>query len=97
MNDPDYRIKPKVTAKERELLEHATGWRAREPLYRNYFAANPDSEDFRAWEALAARELATCRPSSEGSPILPLVYFHVTPLGISALDECRKGKRGRGS
>lgn len=86
--------KPKTTEKERELMEHATGWRSRDPLYRNYFAANPDSEDWHAWKALTDRGLASLFvPSNEEASILPLHYFHVTPLGISALDKRSKGKR----
>lgn len=85
----------KLTERERDLLEHATGWRSKEPLYRNYFAATPDSDDWHAWEALRTRGLAIAYvPSSEVASIFPLTYFHVTPLGISTLSARRKGRRG---
>lgn len=87
-------MKPKLSASERDLLEHATGWCSKEPLYRNYFAASPGSTDYEAWEKLSARGLASLFiPSNEEATIFPLHYFHVTPLGISALDGRSKGKR----
>lgn len=77
-------------------MEHATGWRSRDPLYRNYFAATPDSEDWRTWAALTARGLANCfTPSNEEARMFPLTYFHVTPLGIKALGKRRRSGRGK--
>ncbi len=87
-------MKPKLSTKERDLLEHATGWRSSDPLYRNYFAASQGSDDYKAWESLVTRGLASLFvPSNEEATIFPMHYFHVTPLGISALDGRSKGKR----
>lgn len=85
--------KPKVTEKERDLLEHATGWRTREPLYRNFFAATPGSDDYLAWCLLMTRGLASTFDPANSEAIFPsLVHFRATPKGLRALDGRRKGR-----
>lgn len=81
--------RPKISEVERDLMEHATGWRSREPLYRNYFAAAVGTADWLAWCSLQARGLAETMVPANQEALGSYVFFGVTPLGLIAL--------GRGS
>lgn len=78
--------------RDRDIIEHATGWRSRWPLYRNHFCAGPYHADWETIQALIARGLmrVTRQPSelSGGDSV-----FGVTALGIAALDRDRMGSR----
>lgn len=84
-----------LAERDRDLLEHATGWRSRWPLYRNHFCAGPYHADWSTIQTLIDRGLmrVTRRPSelSGGDTV-----FGVTALGIATLDRDRMGSRQTG-
>jgi hypothetical protein len=73
-----------LTTQERYLMEHATGWRTRIPLYRNHFVTSEGTTDWVTIQALCTRSLMRlrCGPSelSGGGSV-----FIVTDSGIAAL------------
>lgn len=80
----------KVGANMLALLRHAVG----ENGFRNYFASNPEGDDFDAWELMVGLGLA------QRGRVIPggLVYFHVSKPGIAMLKKLspRKYKRELG-
>lgn len=72
-------IPPAIPASSLELLRHALGMskHTSQRGWRNYFAAEPATPDYQAWEALEAANLARRGGQIPGG----LVYFHATPAG----------------
>lgn len=67
-----------LTDAQLDLMAHALG--AERGYYRNYFAAEPNTDDHRAWEELARNGFAAChgdRPQIFGS----LISYSVTEKG----------------
>lgn len=85
-----------VAEAERDVMEHATGWRSKWPLYRNHFCAGEGHDSWTTLQALIGRGLVRVsrRPSelSGGDTV-----FSVTASGIAALDPMRMGSRARGA
>lgn len=46
-----------MTEKQRHILEHAVGFRSREPFYRNYYVAGPDADSWADLQALCSEGL----------------------------------------
>jgi hypothetical protein len=46
-----------LSREERDVMEHATGWRSKQPLYRNHYVAGPGHHSMPQIEALVARGL----------------------------------------
>jgi len=82
-----------VTARERELMSHATGWESRWPLYRNHFCTGPGSDDWTTIQGLIERGLMreTRKPSalSGGDSV-----FGVTAIGIATLKGSGRAQSG---
>ena len=71
---------------ELHVMEHATGWRSKRPLYRNHFCAGPDHEDWPVLQELCVRGLM--RVSMSAEPALGgQSVFTVTEQGIAKLKE----------
>lgn len=85
-----------LTASERHILEHSTGWLSRWPLYRNHFCAGPSHDGWSAIQGLIARELM--RVSREPSPLSGGdTVFCVTAIGIAALKQKSRAAAGEAS
>lgn len=85
-----------LTASERHILEHSTGWLSRWPLFRNHFCAGPSHDDWSAIQGLIARELM--RVSREPSPLSGGdTVFCVTAIGIAALKQKSRAAAGEAS
>jgi hypothetical protein len=74
-----------ITAKERDLMEHALGrdYPHKERDYRNYYNTGLDTyedDDVRAWNRLVRLGFA------EGWTAGGLLYYRVTDAGRAALD-----------
>ncbi len=73
-----------LTTKERHILEHTTGWRSKQPLYRNHFVAGEGHDDWPTLQELCKRGLMrVSREASEisgGDPV-----FAATEAGIESL------------
>jgi hypothetical protein len=74
-----------LTAKERDLMEHALGrdYQHKSKDYRNWYAAGRGGPDFDAWMSLVDRGLATKRTDVAWTPC---AYFGVTDAGKAELD-----------
>jgi hypothetical protein len=74
-----------LTAKERDLMEHALGrdYPHKAKDYRNWYAAGRGGPDFDAWMSLVDRGLATKRTDVAWTPC---AYFGVTDAGKAELD-----------
>jgi hypothetical protein len=73
-----------MTAAERHVLEHSTGWLTRQPLYRNHFCASEGHHDWETIQSLCARGLM--RVGRKPSPISGGdTVFVVTDAGVEAL------------
>ncbi len=73
-----------LTPRELDLMDHALGAGRGG---RNYFVADQEGDDARAWSGLEARGLAT----SEPYPLAPsAVLYRVTPAGQTALRAYRR-------
>lgn len=73
-----------VSDREIHIMQHATGWLSRWPLYRNHFCAGPGHDDFGTIQGLIVRGLM--RVSREPSPLSGGdTVFCVTAIGIAAL------------
>ncbi len=46
-----------LTTKERHSLEHTTGWRSKQPLFRNHFVAGEGHDDWPTLQELCKRGL----------------------------------------
>jgi hypothetical protein len=80
-----------LTARERDVLEHSTGWQSRWPLHRNHYCAGPSHDDWATIQGLIGRELM--RVSREPSDLSGGdTVFCVTAIGIAALK--RKAQSG---
>lgn len=71
---------PAFTPRERHILEHATGWLSRDPLYRNRFIAWEGNEDWSVLKSLCERGAMREVSLSGGSSV-----FCLTMEGIRAL------------
>jgi hypothetical protein len=73
-----------MTNKERHVLEHTTGWRSANPLFRNHFVAGEGHDDWETLQELCRRGLmrVSREPSeiSGGDPV-----FAATESGIAEL------------
>lgn len=74
-----------LTDREREIMEHATGWRSKNRLYRNRFVTGPDTDDWGPIMGLCARGFMASR-----APVLLLAEagmssFYVTERGLKEL------------
>jgi hypothetical protein len=81
-----------LTADERELLAHATGWDSRSPLHRNHFCADKAHASRATLESLVARGLMVQHAPtalSGGDDI-----FTATAIGIAALRGTRRPPTG---
>jgi len=73
-----------LSTAERELMEHATAWRHRQRLYRNYFATSHGTDDWPIIQALCERGLM--RVVRAPTALLGgMTVFAVTETGIAAL------------
>lgn len=74
---------------ERDVMEHATAWKHRDRLYRNYFAADSTHDDWITIKQLCERGLMGVRrrPTARFGY---LTIFTVTEAGIAALKTKRK-------
>ena len=73
-----------LTDEERHIMEHATGWESRQPLYRNYFVTGEGTPDYPVVKKLCERGLMRqTRGPSEISGGMPI--FAVTDAGIEEL------------
>lgn len=73
-----------VSDREREILEHATGWLSRWPLFRNHFCASEGDENWSTIQGLIARGLM--RKSREPSELSGGdSVFSVTAVGVASL------------
>lgn len=74
----------KLTDREIDIMRHSLGrdypWKKPKD-FRNYFAAEPESEDYRLIEQLVGLGLMQRGHTAPGG----LVYFHVSTAGIAAL------------
>lgn len=75
-----------LTAAERHIIEHSTGWHSRWPLYRNHFCAGPSHD---AWSTIAGLiERGLMRVSRKPSQLSGGdTVFCVTAIGIAALKQ----------
>lgn len=71
---------PPLTSAERLALEHATGWRSAEPLYRNYYVLTPGCDGWDTLQGLCVRGLM--RMTRELNDVH---VFSVTPAGLKLL------------
>ena len=73
-----------ITDKERQILEHSTGWKSKNPLYRNHFATESGTDDWDTVQELCGRGLMKL---THGPDDLygGLSFFHVTEKGIALL------------
>jgi hypothetical protein len=70
-----------ITKYQLDLMKHAIGAESKDPGYRNYFAATPDSEDDREWTSLVEKGYARVRRQPDDS-IWPDRLYNVTPEGV---------------
>lgn len=78
----------KLTETEVSLMRHACGMDSKDPYYRDYFAADPGSDDDLAWAGLVSVNMASVR--QEPNDWCPLRIYGVTSLGkqtIGASDQ----------
>lgn len=68
---------------EIELIRHACGVDSREPFYRDYFAAEPGSEDDAAWRRMVCRGWAEVR--RDPSSYSPYRIYGVTKSGMALI------------
>jgi hypothetical protein len=73
--------KIKLTKKEKELLRHTLGLNYNPKSYRNHFAADPLTEDYRICLDLEEKGLMRQGRTNENK----LVYFHATDAGRDAV------------
>jgi hypothetical protein len=73
-----------LTARELDVMSHATGFESRWPFYRNHFCAGPTHDAWSTIQGLIGRGMM--RVSREPSPISGGdTVFCVTAIGIAAL------------
>lgn len=82
---------------EIELIKHACGIGSHDPFYRDYFAAEPDSDDDAAWRRMVCRGWAEVR--REPGSLSPLRIYGVTKSGMALIGKtpqagCECFKRG---
>ena len=53
-----------VTPAQRHIMEHATAWHGRYPLFRNHFCAGPDQDSWADLQALVSRGLMSVMASA---------------------------------
>ena len=71
-------MSPEMSEREREIAEHALAWPVQ---YRNYFAAEHGSPDYKTLEGMVGSGWATVGPRIPGG----LVVFYMTDQTIEAL------------
>lgn len=77
-----------ISITERRIMEHATAWKHKRRLYRNYFVAGPDHMDWSVLQELCERGLMHVRRGP--SDIMGgMTIFSVTDAGIAALGACQ--------
>lgn len=76
---------PTLSKREREILEHALGWRSSNPGYRNHYCTSPGTDDFAPLQALVARGLMVDHGADSFNG--GLHTFTVTAAGRQALGE----------
>jgi hypothetical protein len=64
------------------LMEHALGFRSKNPYYRNRFCATANSPDDREWEELVEKGIAVKKPQPDGIPN-PYNSYAVSELGLA--------------
>jgi len=73
-----------ITPEELHILEHATGWKSRQPLYRNRYVTDEGDEACTIIQELIARGLMRCtRGPTEW--LGGMSVFGVTEEGIEVL------------
>ena len=79
-------MKSRLSPAERHVMEHAVAWGHPRPLYRNYFVAGPDHEDWPTLQSLCDRGLMRVRrePSEEFGG---MTVFAVTADGQASMEE----------
>jgi len=70
-----------ITKYQLDLMKHAIGAESKDPGYRNYFAATPDSEDDREWASLVGKGYARIRRQPDDRIWQDRLYC-VTPEGL---------------
>lgn len=84
-----------ITAAERHILEHATGWRSKQPLYRNHYVAGPEQDCWPTLQALRARGLM--RPTRESDEVIGGMHcYAVTEEGVALLTRVAEGGESDG-
>lgn len=74
-----------MTKKQIEIMRHTLGADSDAPGYRNYFAAEPETDDYDEILSLVMLGLMKRGRSWEGNISGELVYFHVTEKGKKLL------------
>lgn len=81
-----------LTEQERHVMEHSTGWRSANPLFRNHFVASEGHDDWLTLQGLCERGLM--RVSREPSELSGGgTVFSVTEAGIRALKRTEPAKK----
>lgn len=81
---PSPALAVEVSARELDIMMHATGWESRWPLFRNHFCTSPGGDDWAPIQRLV--EVGLMRVSREPSPLSGGdTVFCVTAIGIAAL------------
>lgn len=82
-----------VTARERDVMSHATGWESKWPLYRNHFCTSEGGDDWARIQRLVAGGLM--RVSRQPSPLSGGdTVFCVTAIGIAVLKGSGRAQSG---
>jgi hypothetical protein len=76
-------VEIQVTEEELDLMKHAVGHERGKPFYRNYFCADPGSNDDRIWTSLTERGLAVLRRGPQEH--LPYNLYVVSFRGLQLL------------
>jgi hypothetical protein len=87
-----------VSALERRIMSHATGWESKWPLYRNHFCTSEGGDDWAPIQRLV--EIGLMRVSREPSPLSGGdTVFCVTAIGIATLKggRAQSGETDKGS
>ncbi len=85
-------MESELTETERHVLEHATGWRTRNPLFRNHYVAGPGHHSWNELQALRTRGLM--RVSRAPDELTGGDYcYSVTEAGITLLKESDRKRK----
>lgn len=72
-----------LSEEERHVMEHAYGWRSKNPGYRNYYSADEECDSWPTCMGLVARGLMGKRGPRHD--ISPYSIFFLTEAGVAAL------------